>query len=178
MPLVMGDSRKERTYEFLWVWFLARVDLHFHIKAAVASIWVRNNIFSNRGVNESKVRAAVVNDCQRGCRGSSSITRFGDFGGIYFLGLCGCLPLRPSGYVRELDLVFAVDLVLIAVVTIAVLNNRNDFSREVDLRIRSDTLTMSIQPRSVYMAGVVVVYEGGALVVVCRYVFKKRKLKD
>ena len=61
--LVVKDSGKERTYDLLWVWFLVCFDLYLHIKAAVASIWMRRNIFTNRGVNESKVRAT---DIQRG----------------------------------------------------------------------------------------------------------------
>ena len=175
MLLVMGDSKKQRTYDLLWVRFLACVDLYLHIKAAVTSIWVKQEIFTNRGVNEGKVRTTVVNDSQCGSRRSASMTRFGDLGAIY---LCGGLPLHPNGYVGESVLVFAVDLVVIAVVAIAVLNIPNDFSREVDLRIGSDTLTISIQPRSVYMASVVVVHERGPLVFVCRYVFEKRKLKE
>ena len=79
IPLVMRDSKKERTYDFLRVWFLVRVDLHLYIKAAVTSIRVRQNTFTNRDVDEGEVRAAVVNHIQRGCRRRGSSCRFSDF---------------------------------------------------------------------------------------------------
>ena len=107
MISVMRDSKKERTYDFLWVRFLVCFDFHLHIKAAVTAIWVRKNTLTNRGVNESKVRATVV---------------------------------------------------IGAVVTGVVSGIRINLSRKVNLRISSNILTVSIHPRSAYMACVVVVH--------------------
>jgi hypothetical protein len=74
--------------------------------------------------------------------------------------------------------VFAIAVALVAVVAVAVLGFPIDFSRKVDLRIGSDTLAVCVHPCSAYMACVVVVHQWGILMVVGRYVLKKRKLRQ
>ena len=172
----MRDSKKERTYDFLWVWFLVFFDFHLNIKAAVTSIWVRQNTLINRDVNESKVRSTVVDHSQGGSRRCSSSRRSGDF-------CTRCIPgrhwwpsLYPSENVGKFSLVFGV--VVVAVVTGAVLSVRINFSREVNLWIGSDTLAVGINPCSADMACVVVVYQRGVLIVVGSYVIKQRNLMD
>jgi len=118
----------------------------------VTSIWIRRNTFTNRDINESKVRAAVIYHIQRGSR---SLTHpFGDFGWKCVPGPGGCFPLHSTEHVGY-TLGFAVVLVLVAVVAVAILSILIDFSREVDLRIGSDTLAVGVHPRSTYMACVV-----------------------
>ena len=89
MISVLRDSKKEKTYNFLRIWFHGCIDLHLHIKAAVASIWVGRNSFTNRGVNESKVRATVVNHIQRASRSCSLSHLFGGLEVKCVAGPCG-----------------------------------------------------------------------------------------
>jgi hypothetical protein len=162
--LVMSYYKKEGTYDFLRVWFLVRVNLHLHINAGVTSVWVTQGILTNREVNEGDVRTTVVNHIERGGRRTRSSLRPGDFGAKCVPSPHGRLPLYPRTHIEQfvvvLTVVVVVVVAVVAVIAVAVLGIGigTNFSREVYLRIGSNTLTVGIHPVSVYMACVVVVY--------------------
>ena len=78
--------------------------------------------------------------------------------------------------VRVIGVIGAV--VTVAVVTDAAFSIRIDLSRDVNLRIGSNSLTVGIHPCSAYIACVVVVHQRGVLIVGGRYMLKKRNLWD
>ena len=143
----------------------------------MTSVRMREDTFTNRNVNQGKVWPAVINHVQRGSRRSSACPGFSDLGGKRILGPCSGFPLHSRGhidwFIKDLAVVVFTVVVVVVVLVIPI-----DLPRKVDLRIRSDTLTVGIHPGPAYMAPVVVVYQRDVLMVVSRYMLKKLKLKD
>jgi len=142
----------------------------------MTSVRVLQNTFTDRHVNESNVRATIVNHTQRGSRGRGASL----FGGKGASSPCSCLPLHPRESLSWITLVLTLVLIVFVVVFVfvAVVVSPIDLPRQVDLRICSNALTVCVHPGSVYMAPVVLVYQRGTLMVVGRYMLKQRELKD
>ena len=145
---------------------MAWVDLYLNEKASMPTIWARGNIFINGTVDERKVRAAIINDNQRGRRGCSSIPVFRDFSGISISASCYHLPLFTASNLH----IFIFPICLLSGSLIS------NHSREVYTRIGMNSLSVCIYPAAADMACIVMILEWRLLVVICRDVVKESKL--
>ena len=93
------NSKKGLTHDCLRVGFLVCVDPHLHIEATMTSIRVRQNIFTNRNVNEGKIWPTVAGHTHRGSRRRGASHRFGYLGGECSPSACSCLPLHSGMHI-------------------------------------------------------------------------------
>jgi hypothetical protein len=160
--------RAGRTYSTLRIRFLAWVNLHLKEYASVTTVWTIGYTFVDGAVNQSKVGSTIVKDGQRGCRGCSSCHGFDKLVGTDQPFSRHCLPLLPSNHLDFLAIWVHVLTRFLCVL----------LPRKVNLRIRTDGLTVSIHPRTANVTRIVVVYQWSVMMVIGRYVLKNCMLYD